>query len=393
LRKTHTFSEILSILTLAALIFTSTAASTNNVSTTINLSGIITTASGVSLLHVDGNKIKDISGNVVFLRGVDRPEGSDSDGSWMGNTFWNDANARTELSIIKSWGANVIRQHISVDLWVNDAIDSTSILHNRAAIKRVVELAAEQGLYVIFDGYSVMASNRDQDPLPYPPYQAVLAERNVIANQQQFVNFMADFANQLKGYSNVIFEMWNEPNGDSVAKASYFDTVQQCISAIRSTGSQNLIVVQWDYGGWVNLDFPSSANSLSWVFNYPLNDSAGNIVYSTHLYRSVGHIQKGGGYAYSLADVDAGLRAMLYYDVAQRYPLFVGEVGAVLGGSDQAQELEFFNNALNLFNQHGIGYCAWVWGNWGLPLNSGSPNFAPTVSGNILKNYLQTPAS
>ncbi|MEM2292829.1 MAG: hypothetical protein QXG39_01625 [Candidatus Aenigmatarchaeota archaeon] len=53
----------------------------------------------------------------VFLRGVNKVEfADDPDGFWMSSTYWSDANVKTGLDIMRSWGVNVIRCHFSVEL-------------------------------------------------------------------------------------------------------------------------------------------------------------------------------------------------------------------------------------------------------------------------------------
>ena len=155
----------------------------------------------------------------------------------------------------------------------------------------------------------------------------------------------------MKGYKNVIFELWNEPHGDDQAKQSWFNVTQRTIDAIRETGAQQLIVIQWDYASWINLDHPTGGSKLDWIWEANLNDPLGNLVYSTHLYRSYAHIQIDGDNAWNLTDIDLGFELMKYYDAANTYPLFVGEIGASLGytGTELEHELTAFDNSLQLF--------------------------------------------
>jgi hypothetical protein len=246
-------------------------------------------------------------------------------------------------------------------------------------------------MYVILTGYTLKSTitvgqDAYQDPLPYPPYQTTPGGSSVISSQQDFVNFWASVANELKGYPNVIFELWNEPQGTSAVLNTWLSVSQQCITAIRNTGSQNLIIASGNNWGsaWVNLD-SSSREDLSWVFNYPL--TGGNIIYGVHLYSQ--HLQKAGSVATAYSDVNSGLSLMRYYDVANSYPLIVSEICPNMD-SNTVNELTFFQNALSLFNSHGISYTAW--GFWSATsfrlLSSESPNYTPNSAGTILKNAL-----
>src|SRR3990170_1047033 len=70
LRTTKLVVEIALLAILVNLLFISRASSSVMTNKTILSSGTIVTTSTTSLLHVEGNKIKDANGNVVYLRGV-----------------------------------------------------------------------------------------------------------------------------------------------------------------------------------------------------------------------------------------------------------------------------------------------------------------------------------
>jgi aryl-phospho-beta-D-glucosidase BglC (GH1 family) len=366
--------------------------SSTNITATITTFGTITysTATSALVLHVDGKNIKDSSGAVLYLRGANQPDfANDADGAWYGSTLWTDSNAKAQLDVMKSWGVNTVRCMFAVNQWKDNTIDTRSAIHDRDAIKRLISFAGDRGMYVILTGYTLKSTitvgqDAYQDPLPYPPYQTTPGGSSVISSQQDFVNFWASVANELKGYPNVIFELWNEPQGTSAVLNTWLSVSQQCITAIRNTGSQNLIIASGNNWGsaWVNLD-SSSREDLSWVFNYPL--TGGNIIYGVHLYSQ--HLQKAGSVATAYSDVNSGLSLMRYYDVANSYPLIVSEICPNMD-SNTVNELTFFQNALSLFNSHGISYTAW--GFWSATsfrlLSSESPNYTPNSAGTILKN-------
>lgn len=354
----------------------------------------------ISPLHVEGNLIKDSAGNTVQFRGVNKVEmADDPDGIWMSSTVWSDGNVKAELDAMKSLGVNFVRAIQSVDNWkYNLGPDSQSAISNKDAVKRLLTFAAERGIYVCISGYRVTNywNGGGQDPLPYPPYQTSKGASSVITSSQDFVNYWASVASELKDYKNVVFELWNEPYGDATAKASWFSVVQKTISAIRSTGAQNLIVVQWDMAAFVNLNFPPGEggidSSLSWVFQGNLNDPSGNLVYSTHLYRTYNHVhysQPTTYQAYTFSDVDKALRYMKYYEVAEKYPLLIGEIGVNLAytGTELSRDLEFFDNALTIFDQKGISYACWWWRSFG-QFGMYSDSFNLNVVGDLYKTHL-----
>ena len=411
-KKNKFFAEIAIVTFLMGILLSSavSAPPATGGSATIWSSGTINSGvsnSTIPALHVEGNLIKDSAGNVVVLHGVNKPQmAEDPDGYWLGDTYWNDTKAYTEIDGMRSIGTNCIRCLQSVDSWVYDlgptSKDPAAIncaISNREAVKRLMTFAAERGMYVIYVPWDVR--NRwdggQQDPLPYPPYQTSENASQVIPNQQAFVDYWANVASVLKDYPNAIFELWNEPNGDATAKASWFNVTQQCINAIRNAGANNLIVIQWDFGCLVNLDAPPPggfASTLQWIFDYPLTDPTGNLVYSTHHYRHFMHLQRStgqGGKAYTMADYQLGLQYYKVPEVAALHPLVIGELGCdtETTGLDYQQELEAYTNILQLLNGYGVSYIGWVWRlNVGYTLTTSYAPVALTDAGRILMNTI-----
>jgi hypothetical protein len=355
----------------------------------------------ISPLHVVGKDIRDIMGNNITLKGFNKNtyEG-DPGGYWNGVyvktlSDWNAANVGRELDSMKSWGTgvNVIRCVQAVDNW------KLNIGNHRQLIKNLLDVAASKGMYIIYTPYQVINyyNGGGQDPLPYPPYQNS-GGSSVIASASDFVSYWASIATELKNYPNVIFELWNEPVGDGSTTAfnSWIATSQQCINAIRATGAQNLILFQWDYQGYINLDWPTSVSNMNWIAAANLTDSTGNLVYTTHLYYNA--IQKVGGIAnafgYQLSDIDRAFQLMGYYSASQLHPFLVGEIGCDIAftGTDLTNEYTAYTNELNTLNQHGIGYLGWWWNSVGIyALNSGYPNWTPNQAGQILQQRLFKP--
>jgi len=376
------------------------ASLSNNV--TIRSSGTI---AAISPLHVEGRYIKDSSGDTIYLRGVNKAEFTDYPGSvWMGQgvrdyASWTQRrnDVITELDAMKSWGVNCIRCHQAVDHW------KYNIGGHRQIIKEFLDLAAQKGMYVIYDGYSVRNyfNGSDQDPLPYPPYQTSRNASEVIADEDAFVDYWVSVASELKDYPNVIFELWNEPYGDEQAKQSWFNVSQRCINAIRGTGATQLIIFQWRMGCWVNLNFPPPNNpgsTLDWIFETNLTDPLGNLVYSTHIYRCYGafhHSLPERWNAWEYDEIKKAFQYMMFDNVTAKCPLLIGEIGADLAytGEELQRELIAFNNTLFIFNEWGIHYTAFWWRNIGIfrLLEYGEPWVPPpTASGQILINALKS---
>jgi hypothetical protein len=380
------------ILAIALSLFSfAVAAAPGNV--VISSSGII--AYGALPLHIDGRYIKDYLGRTVILRGINMPRFIDTPyGDWLlpdGGVIWStwDANAAiANLDAMKSWGVNVVRTLSTVEWW------ATNAGNHRQIIKEWITLAAQRGIYVVYGFWRVTGSGQAAD-LPYPPY---CEDNNYIRSESDFVELWHGIANELKIYPNVMFELWNEPNGDSTAEASWFNVVQQTVNAIRSTRSTNIIVVHWGYCLWVNMEgqgAPGTYAGLDWVQQHPLNDSAGNILYSTHIYRD--NLQK--DYptlnAYSYEDLKAcfHITKVDYVINTLTKPLWIGEVGPNQWQTDLENEYSFYNNTLRIMNEWYVGYCAWWWWvtgtAWG-HIEGGLPNYTPNRAGQILQYGIAT---
>jgi len=384
LQNTKPYAFLLMIVTLAGIMTTSPAISSLMRNVSIRSSGAIAT---ISPLHVEGRYIKDIFNNTVILKGVnmpgftDHPNGwwnSEGSGIWSGIGIWNPNLVKHYLDAAKMWGFNTIRLHTTVELWKNnpssgDFQGKPLQRPYRDNIKDFMRWAGERNLYVIFDFYNIKYYTA-QEHFPIPPYNNY---PEIIGSQQEFVDIWVSVAEELRGYPNVLFQLWNEPVNPSgtnraVVAGLWFDTVQKTINAIRSV-TDHIIIVHWLYGVWVNLNFPppplgtnlGGGDTLKWVEDYPLNGV--NIMYSTHIYDdsrgffSVPQYQE----AYEYEDVKMAHRYELldYVVFNLSKPLIITETGTNMWrtGIDLEQHLTSFQNSLRILNEWGISWVVWVW--------------------------------
>jgi aryl-phospho-beta-D-glucosidase BglC (GH1 family) len=425
------YALLIALAVLTGTLFSMPAISSLMSNVTIRSSGTIVTT--ISPLHVEGKYIKNGLNQTVFLRGVNKVEfADDPDGVWMGSTMWSDANVKAELDAMKSWGINVIRCHFSIELWKYDIGPNSGHpaspycrISAREAMKRLAQFAAEKGMYVIYDPYTVRCyyTGADQDLLPFPPYQKSTNASDLIANVTEFVDFWRSVASELKSYPNVIFEIWNEPGNtgssnrtNEEAFMDWMNAWNLCVDAIRDEGATQPIIFQWAMGIYCNLyeneetgevhaggGISGSLRLQHWMENAidHLTDPLDNIIYSTHTYRLYGGT---GLYQFSARD-KYGYRGWPYDHVKMAYeymgfkwvgdtlnkPLFIGEVGCDLAFTDEeyVREIAAWNNTLSLFNEWGLSYTAFWWRSTGVfRLHTGAPNFSPNEAGQILKIYL-----
>lgn len=320
----------------------------------------------VSKLHVEGKYIKDDLGRIVYLRG-DNQEGmlNDPNGWWnpegggvyTGLRVWNPDAVKYNLDRMKDWGCNVVRLHTNVEWWLENPNDY------RQHIKDVITWAAQRGIYVIFEFYSVQAGT-GQDQLPFPPY-SLSGSETIIPDVATFVDIWRSVANELKEFPNIIFELWNEPVGGDTPD-DWFNCVEQCIATIREI-TDHIIIVQWGYDVWTNLSYPPPTNpagTLYWITDSRIQGV--NVVFSFHHYRGNIHDSEAPiRNSYTYDDLKRGLQICLVEEAifTHNKPIIVGEVGANMWwtGDDLVRELEYYKNSLTIFNEWGISYVGWVW--------------------------------
>ncbi|MCW3986023.1 MAG: glycoside hydrolase family 5 protein [Candidatus Bathyarchaeota archaeon] len=321
-------------------------------------SGAIAT---ISSLHTEGRYIKDIFNNTVILRGINHAGFTDSPGGWWTTLDgWYPDEIREHVASMKEWGVNTVRFHTNIEWWIEDEVTFRGVYYPsyRQNIKDTIEIFSEAGIYVIFEGYSVLEYN-PQTHMPFPPYLSP-EEETIIPSQQAFVDWWVSVATELKDYPNVIFELWNEPVGDATAKEAWFDVVERCITAIREV-TDKIIIVQWGYGSWVNISVPESTRGdISWV-NDPRVQGT-NILYSTHIYEdSVHRSEPEWQLCHTYDDLKAGFQYIQMEEMVTQWnkPLLIGEIGCVIDEGETG--LARFNNSLTIFNEWELSYLAWWW--------------------------------
>lgn len=356
-------------------------------------------------LHVEGNKIKDDLGNIIHVHGVnwhgfeDHPYGHciDQNGAIHWRTF-DVAIIRQMLDGLITWGVNCIRCHSSLSAWKGNY---GNIQTN---FQTLLTEANQRGIYVILDFFDIGYYNMGgtQDPVPWLPVNADTPisdvtgfsgvtwakETDIIPDIASFATFWGTVANLLKNYPNILFEFWNEPVG--VVTADWFNATQQCINAVRNAGANQLILTQWGYGVAYYPGQPLAYSIKPWVDTYAskLIDPSGNIVISTHCYRTYDGFGRwsDGHRGYMVAELTEAFTDE-FLQVAQTYPLLIGEISAVSG---DVNDLIAIQNALAILNKNGVHYTLfWFFTGLQWDLLSGQPNYQPTDAGVALIQAIQ----
>ncbi len=208
---------------------------------------------GSLVLRVKGDKFVDGDGNVIQLRGVNRP-GLEYGCSQMnqfisdpwsaGNNGTNDgktlAYADKVASSLLSWdkaGApghaiNTVRVPLNEECWlgINGAPAAFSGANYQAFVKRLVDNLTKQGMYVVlvnhWSGAGTWLPGRDKDG-------KVINGQNVAPNADHAFDFWTSIASQYKSYTNIMFDVFTEP---SIQCSDSSDVTADCPQSVINAG-------------------------------------------------------------------------------------------------------------------------------------------------------------
>jgi len=325
-------------------------------------------------LHVDGNKIKDASGNTVYLRGANYFHmKNDHTGQWLtssgdvvGNYF--DWETRVKPAIIENFDVmaryklNLFRIHTCAQDWLQTP-------DYAARMKELASLAQARGIYVIFDIYDISNTTYGQPQMPYPPY-SIAGDELILPDEQAFIDLWALIANAMKGSPNVIFELFNEPVG---LWDAWMNTCQKCIARIRQITTTPIIIQwYWQASKWMNMKIYADDARTQGV----------NIIIGTHTY-SDSTVDANNQSVNTIEGLQNFMLESGIADVATRRPILCTELGGVFGSSFQ---MIWLSNIIDVFYAAGVGFTAWVWNQYSHVegLLTGLANFTFTEKGTII---------
>jgi hypothetical protein len=300
--------------------------------------------------------IKDASGNIVYLRGVDKTDFlTDSTGNFGSIGVWSQATMQADVNKMKSHGFNIIRVLVNMNWMLTNSRQNWNGQGNRGfvdCLKDYVAYAETQGIYILLVPWQILGasgpggsgqSGGETDPWGISPISTIA----------DFVNWWGTVATTFAPYSNMLYDLWNEYHGDydTWLGSGATSAVAQATTRIR-TITQSPVIVQNGYAGGIDW-VPGE-----WSWLGPLR----NIVISQHIYR----VSTFSGFQSSTSKTQIAnvLNNTWGYDsVVGHYPLIIGELGAYIGGAwgDNAAEQTWHQNLLSLLNDWGVSYAEWIW--------------------------------
>jgi endoglucanase len=222
-------------------------------------------------VHVVGNRLVDSAGDPVQLVGVNR-SGSEY-ACVQGWGIFDGPVDGASIAAIASWHSQVVRIPLNEDCWlgINGVSQQYGGAAYRKAIKGFVHRIEAHGMLVDLD-------------LHWNAPGTVLAEgQQVMADADHSPTFWKSVAQTFKADPDVLFEMYNEPHDVSWACWLHGCTtsdgwqtagMQSLVSAVRSTGATNVILVGGL--GW-------SSDLSRWLAHEP-TDPMGQLAATFHTY-------------------------------------------------------------------------------------------------------------
>lgn len=254
-------------------------------------------------LRVSGTNLTDSNGNIVQLKGV----------STHGIAWFPDyINNACFKQLHEEFGINVIRLAMYTAEY-NGYCTGGDRNYLKGLIDNGVKYAAENNMYVIIDWHILS----DGNPNTYIDDAKV---------------FFEEMSSKYSSYTNVIYEICNEPNGGTTWNEikSY---ATQIIEVIRRNDKNGVIIVGTP--NWSQYVNEAAGNPIT---------GYDNIMYALHFYAAT-HTDD--------------LRNVMVQAVNSGLPIFVSEFGICdasgNGGIDEVQSGKW----INLLNQYGISYVMW----------------------------------
>jgi hypothetical protein len=337
---------------------TFTASATGYTPASVTLTEIASTAA--PQVHVSGNELVDASGNQVVLHGMDRSGAEYA--CVQGWGFFDGPVDEASILAMKSWThVTAVRIPLNEACWnaesyVNPTYAGANYI---AAVKNFVDLLNANGIVAIVDlhwtdglytGTSSGCSSAQavcQKPMP---------------DAAEAIPFWTSVASTFKGNNAVIFDLFNEPyasratgsavsgwqcwlSGGTCAGIGYQAAgMQSMVSAVRSTGASNVIMLGGEeYAN--DLGTPGSTSDPS-ILNYLPTDPDNNLAVSWHSYN------------FNTCDTQSCWTSEVA-PVMAKVPVIVGEMGENdCGGS-------YIDSLTTWLNSENTSYLAWTWDAWG----------------------------
>jgi endoglucanase len=309
-------------------------------------------------LYVSGSGLFTAQGRPVVLRGVNRAGGEYA--CVNGQGIWDGPMDQASVTAMKSWDVNAVRVPLNEACWNGESYVQAQYrgANYRRAVEAYVQLLNRNGIVAILDLHFTDGLYTGRHAHCKTTSEAVC--QKPMPDAAQAIPFWTSMAKTFKNNNAVIFDVFNEAfpervngatkaeawrcwlRGGSCAGIDYpVAGMQSLVTAIRSTGARNVIIV----GGLAYAD-----DLTGWLRHAP-RDPGHNLAVSWHNYNWN-------------ACVTVSCWNSQVAPVIARIPVIAGEVGEN-GCADT-----YVGRLTRWLDAHSTSYLAWAW-NASFPCSAG----------------------
>jgi len=287
--------------------------------------------STLQYVSILGNQIIDQNGKPVRLLGVNK-----SGSEYACAQGWGIFDGPFDLPAVlamKSWGINAVRIPLNSACWLSRSSVANSKFTGavyRSAIIDVVKLLQSQGMVAILDLHV------------NPPRNGMSVENTVHAPNTDAIAFWKSAAITFKLHKNVLFDLYNEPqgidwncwrNGCLAKNGITYVGMQNLIDAIRLMGSKSVIIVEGR----------STATDFSGWNSFRLVDPLNQLILSNHSYQGMTGNNT----------LESWNNKLL--PIAKELPLLTGELG------QPDCKHDYVDQYMDWADLNGVSYLGWTW--------------------------------
>ncbi len=304
-------------------------------------------------LHTDGNKLLGQDGNSIWIKGFARPSLEwSSTGQYL---------SVTDIENMKAFGANAIRLDLNASYW-NSSQDESVAGSYRQIINAIVSVATKNNMLVILDYHWATSSGAGK----------------MAPAGSTTTSFWSSVAQEYASFGNVLFELFNEPNGISddqwLSGDSSWEGMQQMFDLVRTYAPNNILIIgglDWGYDlSFLGADLKNCGSNKKTCFVLESDGSlAKNVMYGTHPYKT-----PNGSYKVDdFVDNISGVKDL--------YPIVLTEFGdnnskdyTTPFSSSNASAA--YKTILEYVNEYGLHYTGFAW--W---IEGDQPSFPALIQG------------
>ncbi len=256
-------------------------------------------------LKVTGTHLTNSAGQTVQLKGV----------STHGiNWFPEYVSKETFKTFRDEWGVEVVRLAMYTSEY-NGYCSGGNKDELKQLVCKGVDYATELGMYVIIDWH-------------------ILNDANPQQNKEEAKAFFTYMSSKYASYTNVIYEICNEPNGGCSWEWDIKPYAQEVISVIRANDKDAVIIV----------GTPTWSQDVDVVAKSPLPSSCGNVMYALHYYA---------------ATHKENLQEKMITAINSGLPIIVSEFGICDASGNGWNDTDSANKWMQLLNKYDISFVAW----------------------------------